>query len=336
MPFSLLEKNSFESITFFNKTQYIKLNVLLADWYDIKLIEDNIMLHLPNGLSVDQLKKYAKRLKKEENISLIEAQNKIAQEYSEESSWKNMIKYIKNENIFSFQSINNSYQVFHLEDKPLLFIFNAPGKGTHQVIKGLINNHLTDYDSNVLYLNFSNSPWELNIFEDNNRFIHLNLIFSDNKSYMENRELKEETFDYIINSINSKTGIIIIEDYLCSNIKEDSENLVNFLSMCKLKNIKVIFSSMWVNELFYKSTRHFVGHYLFLGSDYLLSLFDHDFLFIEFDTGVYEEGVRDILSFNPSSNQYKKISFKIKDITLKKHSDENKIFNQIKSNYFKN
>ena len=68
--------------------------------------------YTPNGLSIQQIKKDAKKLKKAKNISLSEARNIITKEKTDFESWDSMQNYLfKNGNVIEVLSFNT------MEDK---------------------------------------------------------------------------------------------------------------------------------------------------------------------------------------------------------------------------
>lgn len=266
------------------------------------------MLHLPNGLSIDQLKKYAKRLKKEQNISLIDAQNKIAQEHSDQPTWKEMIKHIKKENILSFQTLDNSHQLFHLKENPILLLTGFSGTGKTTILKTLVNNYLTNHNSNVLFVNFFDSAHELEIFEGKG-LNHYPCNLKD-LTIKKPNDIKY-IFNSIQESINDNIGLVVIDELSKVQFNNDSINyFLKLLIKCKKNKIPVVLSLQALNDILYSNISSFISHYLFLGNDLSLSLFENDLLFIEFETQTNKDGIEGILSFKPFLNEYKKISFK--------------------------
>lgn len=88
-----------------------------------------IQKYTQNGISFSQLKKYAKKLKKETELTSQQALNSVVSQYTSFSSWEKLNEYDKSrENSFCKLKFNDkNYTIYN--DKPFLFLENINYSG---------------------------------------------------------------------------------------------------------------------------------------------------------------------------------------------------------------
>lgn len=275
-----------------------------------------IMLKLSNGLNVDQLKKYAKKLKKEKKITLNEAQNFVAQKYSDQNSWKKMLQKMKANKNFSLKSINNRYHHFELKKETGLLLCSLPGMGSGTVLQNIVSDYCQFHKGNILSVNFIKNYNVLN--KINIPSTRKNILTFDGQIAIKNSQEIRSILLNIYDSINNKTELVIIDEFHRLVINENNNNnnidfLLAILQKCCKLNIPIIFHTQLISQKLYKSIESYLEHILIFDTNNL-KLFKHiynDYI-TNFSTQVKSyEGVDNILNINLNKLETSFVSFSI-------------------------
>tara|TARA_Y100001960_G_scaffold189798_1_gene198917 strand:+ start:15223 stop:16014 length:792 start_codon:yes stop_codon:yes gene_type:complete len=229
--------------------------------------------YTPNGLSIQQIKKDAKKLKKAKNISLSEARNIITKEKTDFESWDSMQNYLfKNGNVIEVLSFNTmedkKEKLTIYEEKPLTIIHAKPGYGKSFFIVNLLQNEKPE---ECLIANTEGSdrfqPYnELDLIEKYNfKGSYEEMISkSVNDFHMINilNELKKgKTKTLAIDEINRLLDINSLEDSFFNEI----------LDYCSKKNIKVIIATqLFEIEKFEKIVKNYTSNIIDLNNSKIL------------------------------------------------------------------
>jgi hypothetical protein len=275
------------------------------------------MLHYtPNGLSIKQLKKDAKQIKKESDItlSLSNIQNQLANKYTNFSTWHELMDTCKQEgsvmSLLSFLDIDeNKQKLVTYKNKPLNLIAGGVGLGQAQIVYQILS-YSYNNKCKVLF------DTDIGSGED---FDYMKNLYGNNMSTLvktishENRE--EDSINHlnkVLKHINSSYNILVIFDfyfYKLSNndlmnkiIKKCSELNVTILLMSHTPYCIDNFIESASNVLYLDGTNSRIKH---------PKCFDSYKYTREMLTGLYRNGVRDVLFFNNIDKTFKETSVSI-------------------------
>lgn len=208
--------------------------------------------YTPNGLSVSQLKKDAKKLKKALNIKLSEAQKIIVKEKTNFNTWESMINAIDNVNgsigKLSYLDINKQKKnIVIYKEKPLLLINMPPSYGKSLLCCNFIIN--SSYN-NILYCNLLDLR---TYFKDDNNFNGFDGVKNVDEYIFKFKDEKILYNDLIngslIDTISDKHELVIIDEGQRLNLSDDS--FYKLVEKCKKLSIPLILTTQYltVDEL---------------------------------------------------------------------------------------
>ena len=203
--------------------------------------------YTPSGLSISQIKKDAKKLKKESNISLSQALNEITDKYTEFESWNEMQKYFqktaKIKNLITFKDLDNKKVKINIyENKNVNVIYSPPGTGKSSFVRqiSLESNKkilICDikYNKNSPYKNFKNIS------------IHEYSDLAYNSDEITNKGITE------LNNISELLDlndfeILIIDESDRILTKDNIDLIEKIIQKCINNNITLLISTQLLNE----------------------------------------------------------------------------------------
>lgn len=274
--------------------------------------------HTPNSISIEQLKKDAKKLKKEKNIKLSKAQDITSETKTNFNNWKQLhkasYKYEDTINLFSLKEINGSYNKFSIYKKrPLLSIVTQPGYASAHIIEKLIG---SSNNKNIFYIDCEENKGIKDFFIKNNNIVKY-AYYSDfgikyEKINKKNEENFELFFNHIVGEIKKNDILIINEIQRISYLNNFDYFFKLLLKKCEQLNITVLLVSYMYKEVIdyiekYSSAMIFISTFFYekYNND-ILSYCDNPKKFSE----VYHDGLRNYKYYNFVSKEKINISIK--------------------------
>lgn len=185
--------------------------------------------YTPNGLSILQIKKDAKKLKKESNISLSEARNQIIQNYTDFNSWNDMMKYFSKfgsiNNVFKLKNPNGTnHKIKTYQEKPINIIIARPGSGKSSIVNQIVNNNKNKYlicNINKIELKYYKESSDLISFEYSKK---ANELHSKSRWLAVNTDIKQ----IIRIATEKKVNVIVLDEYHRMIYNDEIGNKIKF------------------------------------------------------------------------------------------------------------
>lgn len=194
--------------------------------------------YTPNGLCIDQLKKDAKKIKKENNLKMTAALDYIAKTRTSFYNWKSLIKnssYSNTISVFSLKSLDNTYDKFSVyKNRPMITNYTNPGYAANYILKKTISN--LKYKGKILYVT-SYKNEDLNLFFKNINHEAI-VFFNDNKS---SNEILILNGLKLVKSTLNNYGFLILNDFYSLNNQEINLILEEIIKMCSNLGIPIYF-----------------------------------------------------------------------------------------------
>jgi len=222
----------------------------------------------PNGLSVDQLKKDAKKISRINAIPLSEAQNLIVRQKTSFYNWHSMSHALNNsgESIAKLcylgsNKIKQSFVIYM--KKPITLLCAPPGYGKSLWISQFIEHSLC---KNILYCSVDSAKEGFGLL-----YKHLNgktnLTITD---YV--FEIKKEhpvtLYDLFSNAIKDQIkpcyDLVIIDEY--QRLHKDNKSIDELVELCSKFKIPIIISSQFLTDEEWKIHKRHTSH-AFLSKD---------------------------------------------------------------------
>jgi hypothetical protein len=251
----------------FNVNINFNLNIILSGWY--VLFKGNIMdMYTPNGLSVSQLRKDAKKLKKSTGIVLSEAQDKIVRQKTPFKSWNLMMCALtsidQSVTKFSYFDLHKNRHTFSVyKNKPLVFLYAPPGYGKSLWLAHLI---LNSSAINVLYCSICTVDDAFGAFRslfDEKRELNISQhIFKDRSD--DSIKYNDLLSGGLSKLIESDYDMIVIDEYARLNISEQSLQVL--MDVCIAGNVSLFISSQWIEKREWDFHERYCSHVFYANS----------------------------------------------------------------------
>lgn len=208
-----------------------------------------MLKYTSNKLSIEQLKKDAKKLKKEKNIPLYEAQNLIAIEKTNYSSWKKMIEEV---NQVTHRLWANDVVINFYKNKPLFVIDADPGCGKTFFLNSLIVDNYKK-TTTILYAGILEATKESTFHVLKNKYqkqLTTHLFEFSHFDYQ--GSYNEEYLNSLIDKVkkSKKLDFLIVEEGARFVQKINSDTFEKLIKVCIQKKISIIFSTQCYDNLF--------------------------------------------------------------------------------------
>ena len=201
--------------------------------------------YTPNGLCIDQLKKDAKKIKKENNLKMVEALDHIAKTRTNFYNWKSLIKhslYSDTTSVFSLKDVDGFYNKFSVyKNRPMITIYTNPGYAANHILKKITSN--LKHKGTILYVTpYKNN--DLNLFFKN--INHETIEFSDKHKLPDEREILNGL--KLVKSTLKNYGFLILNDFDSLNNQKINLILEEIIKMCSCLYIPIYFMTNMKNN----------------------------------------------------------------------------------------
>jgi hypothetical protein len=212
--------------------------------------------YTPNGLSIDQLKKDAKKNKKYNKTTLSIELDKIATSKTNFSSWKSLYnqshRYSNTIFLPSIEDVNNKYNNFSIyKNRPLLSVISQPSYCSTHIIKKIVKN--INNKNNIFYADIIPNLEMKKFFLKNNYLVNYSFFKEFNIS-LDNSEMNNEKeltsfFDNIFKNINNFNFIILNELQRISYLSNFNYLFNKLIKKCSYLNIPILLITQSNNDI---------------------------------------------------------------------------------------
>jgi hypothetical protein len=227
-------------------------------------------IYTPNGLSISQLKKDAKKIKKELNIPLNSAQQIIVKNKTNYKSWHNMMDSLNSAgNPIARTYINNGEKIENLvvyKNKPIVLLNARPGFGKTTIGLNLISN-----SSKNRFLHCSICKLEKVINEEAKRATERNPLTAkllsnisydeyifNNKNDCTYARMNDLIDESILGNINENHGFVFIDEF--QRLLTNEKSLLNLIYKCSFLNIPIIISDQIRNLDYFSIIEKYISY----------------------------------------------------------------------------
>jgi hypothetical protein len=227
--------------------------------------------YTPCGLSIQQLKKDAKKIKKNESIKMSNALNIVSEKYTSFKKWSHLIDSCSSNgdslHCLKIKDIDGKINKFvTFKDKPITCLLSPPGYGKSIVVEHFLKN-IDATKSKFLYtgsLSYLKVAYYHNLgkgFLNKENFMMNNKVSispSSNDNFLKNvYEKIDYTFDFLIFDEFSRI----------SNSKESGVLLKQIIKKCSDLEISIIISSQIMGENF-SCIKEYISNLIVISEDY--------------------------------------------------------------------
>lgn len=161
----------------------------------------------PNGLSFDQIKKYAKRLKKESNLTSQQALNQITQEKTNFSKWEDLVNFNKDKGGSIDKIKQNDKTIIIYGNQPIFLMNYIVGSGAKTFI-------LSKSKKKILYV-VASKHIKSHLLKDVQMFGVEDKVVCKTYCEIYKEDIKNEDYDSIVLDEFHMTSINIKALYKC-------------------------------------------------------------------------------------------------------------------------